>query len=870
MTGSAVNTTTPPSAIGPYRLGLDVGSDSLGWAIVLLDETAPEPLVKCGVRIFPAGTDREKSGAETLRNEERRLARQTRRQLERRIHRRRVITRILNESGLLPSSPAEAEAALKEDPYRLRARALREPLTPFELGRALYHLSKRRGFKTNRRAAPKKDDDAGKVAEGIMGLREEMQVHGASTLGEYLAALPPLDERRRGRYLDRAMVEDEFLAIWNAQAPHHPAVLTLTLFRKLYLAIFHQRPLRAQTKFIGTCPLTGEPRAPRWDWHAHEVRLLQEVNNLRVNVSMTGERLLTTEEREQVLERLRSSEKGVTFDDLRKLLNLDEFDRFNLEAPHRSHLDGQKVEAGLRKAFKKRWAAEADFFRHTIWPAFKDMEDEEFDACAASEWGLTKEDIKKLARIAAGKGYAAYSLSALKRLVPPLAEGKSLFDARVKVFGEVGDRSEGDALPRVPATDPDKVRNPVVLRTLAETRKVVNAIIREYGKPAEIVVELARETRGSVEERNERMKVNARNRREREGIKQDFALRGAVEPSGLDITKYRLWLELGGPDQAHCPYTGEHISFDDLFGEAPRFDIEHILPYSRSFDDSFANKTLCLVSENRERKRNKTPHEAYDGTPQFEAIKTRVRHSKMNPAKQARFTLHGDALAEKLERFKSRQLTDTGYAARLIRESLQVLYPQDLAVRSNPVRTTNGAMTAKLRYLWGLNGLLPIPAEALADEQLDPGEKHRLDHRHHAVDALVIALTTLRHVNRLANRYDELPGERFQLPLPWDHLRRDAQQQVDAINVSFAPRHKVSGQFTKETNFGEIRDGDHSGKYVHRVSVGTITATRLRCAGFRPWRVLTSWVLAGMGEPRALAAPVGLRVFLSGRGVGSW
>ncbi|MDX2177259.1 MAG: type II CRISPR RNA-guided endonuclease Cas9 [Candidatus Sumerlaeia bacterium] len=814
---------TPRRNIGPWRLGLDAGSDSLGWAVVLVDEAAPDPLVDCGVRIFPAGTNKDKQGNEHSKNEERRGARQMRRQLARRHGRRRTIARLLAVAGLLPTDPAERKRLQELDPYTLRARALSEALPPGELGRALYHAGKRRGFRSNRRA-DRKSSDSGKVQEGIEKLKEYVSAAGCRTVGEYLATLHPLDERRRGRYLHRDQVREEFGLICAVQRSFGTLPLDDAALARLELAIFHQRPLRAMSGKIGKCPLEpGERRAPKWDWFVEEVRIQQEVANLRVYDSkLRSERMLRDDEKKQLEEELHTRDK-LTFDQLRKALGMAEQDRVNLESVHRDSLRGHAVEAGLRKIFKKRWEKDADLLRHCVWPCFNELEDAEFDRRAETEWNISAVEITKLKGLPAPDGYAAYSLKALRKLLPHLQRGMDLYEARRAVYGEA---AAPECVDLVPPADPEEVRNPVVLRTMAETRKVVNELIREYGKPAEVVIEMARETKGSVDKRNEDMKRIRDNEREREAIRKAFRDRGYPEPRGGDFVKYRLWVELGGPESAVCPYTGERITFDLLFGDAPRFDIEHIIPYSRCFDDSFLNKTLCLHTENRAVKKNRTPFEAYGDNPRrFEEIMTRVRHTKMRFNKVALFSLRGEALQEKVDKFKARQLTDTSYAARLIRESLQKLYPDGA---KHHVRTSTGQMTATLRREWGLNGMLPIPPEAEADEKLDAGEKHRLDHRHHAVDAIAIALTTQAHIQNLARRYDRGDGERFHLPKPWERIREDAQKQIDAINVSFAPEHKVSGQINKGTNYGLIKHGALAGKFVQRVAVEEMSEPQLK------------------------------------------
>lgn len=283
-----------------YILGLDIGSNSIGWALLrseIKDKKKLQPISveRTGVRVF---TDELNTGFESGLNKPpavaRRQARLQRRQAERRARRLTKLFRLLQKAGLLPQGEADSPTARhnfilnldrslrethfsgkaegKEEarpvlhllPYLLRARALDERLTPYELGRAVYHLAQRRGFKSNRRAAPKPDEKKGVVAQDISQLRQDMEAAGARTLGEYFANLEPDKKRIRGRWTARGMYEDEFEMIWTAQETHHPQILTPELKEQIFEAIFFQRPLKSVKHLIGKCDL--EPNRTRAPW----------------------------------------------------------------------------------------------------------------------------------------------------------------------------------------------------------------------------------------------------------------------------------------------------------------------------------------------------------------------------------------------------------------------------------------------------------------------------------------------------------------------------------------------------------------------------------------------------------------------------
>jgi CRISPR-associated endonuclease Csn1 len=357
---------------------------------------------------------------------------------------------------------------------------------------------------------------------------------------------------------------------------------------------------------------------------------------------------------------------------------------------------------------------------------------------------------------------------------------------------------------------PEDVRNPLVQQSLYELRNVVNAIIREHGKPDMIRVELARDTKLPKWRRKGILALNRRREARRDALRKRLVEEGLLAaPTLEDLIKYELWEECNHT----CPYTGKKIPLSNLFSSA--WQIEHIIPYSRSLDDSQANKTLCHWKENQ-RKHNQTPYEAFGhDKARYEEILERVR--KFQPVErivkrdhanfaivQARNTKINKFLIKNVEKeltseFISRQLVDTAYISRLVRNYLRHICAR---VEASPGRTT-----ATLRRLWGLNTILSGHPEL----------KQREDHRQHAVDALVVACTTPGFVQTMSryHSYDREPGrERF--PLPWRTYYQDAEQAVMNVLVSHKVNPRVRGPLHKETNYGRITLPDGNETYVVR------------------------------------------------------
>lgn len=828
-----------------YVLGLDLGSASLGWALIGLNSLGePEHLIRAGVRIFEPGVDGSsleiEQGKEQSNAVERRAARLQRRQLRRRVARQRELFIELQCAGLFPTDLTDKGASSEQrhqllnvfdqaltakylstdgdsfaqSPlYFLRKRALDHPLEPHELGRVFFHLSQRRGFKSNRKETKKakENEDLGQINADIHSLELAMQEAGARTLGEYFAGLDPHTEKVRRRWTARRMFEHEFELIWSAQQPHHASVLTQELHDRIWTLLFFQRPISAQKHLIGTCELErGDEKHPpkrRAPWAAmaaQRFRMLQKINDLVVlDATMRTSRKLTSDERKSLYDLL-DREGTQTFAAIRKHLRLKDT-TFNLEAGGDKTLPGNRTQKSMRNAFGDAWDSFSEGKKNQIIENWRNSEsDDLLTEEATQHLGLDPASAALLVKEKPQADYCALSLVAINKLMPLMLAGKSFKEAETEVYGN---RFSGlpvhDILPPVRDALPT-LRNPAVERALTELRKVVNAIVRAYGKPYEIRIELARELK---KPRQERVKATTANRK-REAENKALAKRmvdecGLQNPSRKDLEKAKLWVE----QQGECPYTGNRLAFSLLFDD-PEFDVDHILPISRHPDDSYQNKVLCCLNENRMHKRNQTPHEAYSSDAErWRAILARVTKWN-NPGKLKKFEL---ATIEQLAEFSSRQLNDTRYTSVKAGEMLSLLFGgRDVADGSGTRRAvyaSTGAVTAALRRNWGFERILQ---GLVAPEAGESHGKPRTDHRHHAIDAITIALTrqsVIQTMAREAQLAPWQPGTRAwrHIPKPWTspEFEREIEKQVSEMIVSHRPEHKISGELHKGTNYGK-------------------------------------------------------------------
>ncbi len=842
----------------PTTLGLDLGPNSIGWA--LIDESGPATgrIIDLGVRIFPEGVDNFDTSKEQSRNEARRVARSMRRQTRRRAARRRALRDALVTCGLWPADAAEADRLLALDPYELRARAVdpqAEPLTPHELGRVLLHLNQRRGFLSIRKRDRKDRELKGMLAE-ISELEREIQDANPPTLGRLLhgklQALDPCQRREgdhvRRRHTHRHMIEDEFNRIWQTQQRHHPHLLTDrlrygTVGRRRYPArpirrprgqtlleafgihgiMFNHRQIFWPRSVVGSCELEPkQPRCPRADRRAQRFRMLQEVNNLRyIDPTQRSERRLDDQQRALLIDRL-SHRREMTFDQVRRELGFLDNIRFNLEKGERSKLKGLVTEYELAKATGKSWWNRPEAQRNQIVDLLLDSntDDDDKQARLVDDFGLTSAQAHAALLADLPSGHVRFSVRAIENLLPHLERGLVLMDddAGNSALHAAGylrpDELQRRVFDRLP--DPQRSRdcpigdipNPVVKRALVELRKVVNAIIREYGKPDEVHIEMGRQVKQGEEARRKYNKTIRQREAERNEA-ADLLREHGIRVSRDAINRILLWKEQG----EICTYTGRPISFRQLFGG--EVDIDHILPYSRCLDDSLMNKVVVFRDANAQ-KRDQSPWEwlGERDPDRFNEITHRAR--RLPYPKYRRFLLK----ELQLDSFIARQLVDTSYIARATVAYLQCLFESD---QRHSVWGMKGQLTAELRHQWGLNRILGGE---------DGGMKLRDDHRHHAIDAVVCALTSrsrMHGLTRIRKAGGVLQtGEA--LDPPWEGFRDELARRIARVNVSHRAERKIAGALHKEKPYGPLRvpGGERKeGLFVIRTSLDELSANEV-------------------------------------------
>jgi CRISPR-associated endonuclease Csn1 len=828
-----------------YRFSFDLGTNSIGWAVFELDsKTRPVALADCGVRIFPDGRNpKDKQSLAVARRE----ARAMRRRRDRYIKRRSELMERLVANGLMPESRDDQKALEGLDPYTLRAAGLDDALPPHHFGRALFHLNQRRGFKSNRKTDRGENSETGITKIGMKKLYEALLAEGCRTLGELqhrhheANQTPAMDTnpksvraKLRGEgakaaydfYPSRDAVEDEFNKLWDSQKRFHPDLLTDAARDAIHDAIFYQRKLK--TPVVGRCSFNpAEERVARAMPIAQHFRILQFVGDLRLIDSDLVRHPLNTDQKKALYRALLTKGK-LTFKAMRKTIGIGAEYAFSHESEKQSEFRGDETAARLAgpKYFGPKWRELSFKDQSEIVDRLLHEENEEtLIKYLQDRFGFDHDRCEAIADAPLPDGHTRLGKTALETLVEIMRDDHLPYDQAcakagyehalppdgvilddLPYYGMALERhvAFGDGKSDNPEKRYGKIANPTVHIALNQLRKVINALIARYGHPDQVVMEIARDLKQSKAKRDDISKEQKKNQDKNDQRRKKLQ-EAHIAVNAENMLRMRLWEELDEDNAAAraCPFTGETISMARLF--SPEVEIEHILPFSRSLDNSPANKTLCMAWANRA-KGNRSPWEAFcrDGEPGFDWQEIAARAARLPKNKSWRF---GPDAMDRLERdgdFLDRQLTDTQYLSRIAREyATKICDP-------NQVWVTPGRLTAWLRRNWGLNGILPT----------GNATKNRDDHRHHAIDAIVVGLTDRGILNRVSRsaalaEAEDLDRSIAEMPDPFDGFRENIRHKLEQIVVShkpdagFVPGHPkgdaTPGALHNDTAYGIIK-----------------------------------------------------------------
>ncbi len=816
-----------------YTLGIDIGIASVGFAGV---DPKNSRIQFCGAHIFDTA-ERPKDGASLAlpRREKRAL----RRIIRRRTVRKNDIRKLLLQHEFQNISEIDASRQQKKtgpnnppvNPWDLRREAITRKLEDGEFARVLFHIAKRRGFQSNRKEAGPNDLEGKKALSGAVALQEAMTREGLLTVGEFLSTLP---KKRNGdgtyeRFVTRNLLREEVKIIFEAQRKHRNAKAA-PAFQKAYEDIaFFQRPLRSSEGLVGYCSLEpDERRAPKFSYSAELFILWSKLNNLRVKSLSGNERPLSQDEKNRLANKAHAL-SSVSYKQARKELGLSEDERFNISYRKTKEDDNtwEKVRdrtedskflklpgyhalrdiLGTKTSEWHRWLGKDQDKLDEISRILSFYEDEKEIDNLLSPIVPDAKERKALSAITTFSKTVDHSLKAIRKMLPHMQSGLT-YDKACEAAGYKFSRKDCAGLVKLPKFD--DVRNPVVNRALAQARKVINAVIGRFGIPESIIVELARDVGRNFKDRKDierQQKKNEDNKKEARKHVEEEILDGRTA-NGEDILKFRLWKE----QDAFCPYCGAEITPMHLRDEMAT-QIDHILPYSRSWDDGYMNKIVCHTGCNQE-KGNRTPFEWLGATSRWEGLQAMARNL---PARKSEKLLMEKFDDDKAGEWKERNLNDTRFMAKLLKNHIQ----RNLALK-NGVQARNGALTAHLRRSWGFP------------------DKKRTNDRHHALDAIVLACSTQSMVQRLSswNKYEarkKAPQTKPLPPKPWETFREEAMAAIYGVKnpdtdrreggifVSRMPCRKITGAAHEETIRSIRWTSDGQRQIIQRIKLKALT-----------------------------------------------
>ena len=831
--------------------GLDGGIASIGWAVI--DTSSEIAHLHCGVRMFDAPeTDKERTPTAAVR----RGFRGQRRVIRRRRQRMNQVRAILADTGLLHTKDRDA-LRLGIDPWQARATGLERILSATEFAAALGHIARHRGFKSNSKRQGSNDpgDDTSKMKKAIA--ENQSKLAQWRTVGEMMARAPEFARVKHNRAgsFSRSLLRDdqeaEVRSLFSAQRRFGNPLATEDLEQTYTQAAFYQRPLQDSETLLGICPFEpSQKRTTRRSYSFELFRLLSRLNNLKL-LTQDGPRPLTPDQIASIAADFGHT-RGISFASIRRTLNLTESTRF-------SEVD-RADEAKRDVVARTGAAAEGTYTLRQLLPdglwqgllakpalldriaeviAFRDAP--ERILAGLEEAGVDPIVINLLMEaVDQGKfvhfnGAGHISSKAARAIIPGLQRGQVYSEA----CAEAGyNHAESNF-------SLEDIRNATVRRAVGEMVKHVRALARRFGHPDLIHVELARDIGKSAEERDQISREIEKKNKERDKHRAELEELLGRQVSGEELLRYELWKEQNG----RCLYTDTEIRPLQLASADNSVQIDHILPWSRFGDDSFANKTLCLTSANQH-KRGRTPYEWFKlekSTEDWERFSRRVEDCKsMKGRKKRGFYLRQNA-TEVEDSFRTRNLNDTRYATRLLLGLLDRQFggPGERRVRARP-----GALTAKLRRAWGLEGL-----------KKDESGKRLEDDRNHAVDACVVAATSEALLQQLTKAVQDAETRGLKrdftanIPEPFSGFRAAVLAARDQVFVSRSERRRARGQ-AHDATIRQVAEVDGKTVVYARRSILTLKAKDLENLkdlerNQRLRQVLQDWIDAG-SPPKAL------------------
>lgn len=797
-------------------LGLDLGITSIGWALVNVDDEKIEnnKIIDSGVRIFTIAEHPKDGKSLAL---PRREARSERRTIKRKAQKLRAIKRLLLTNKILTQNELDnlfIGNKGQKDVWELRREALYRGLDNKELSRIMIHLAKHRGYQSNRKSDEVTDNEGKAVLSGIGHNKTILESSKYLTVGEYISTK---EKKRNGKDSEgklnyensvaRSMLTQEIEIIFAKQKEFGNSLVNDELLQTYKKIAFEQRPLKSVAGMVANCPFeVNEKRASKSSYSFEYFRALQKLKNLRVIDESGYEMPLIFEQIAQVIHKAKTTTK-FTYKSFKKLF--PQYKEMKMKGlTYHDHKTGEiKDPEGVKfldfSAFQKihKVVQNVDnLYWNTIENNYEVLDD---IAKVLTTEKDDNESLKQLKEIVEApkvceallglsfSGFGHLSNKALKNIIPHLKEGLAYDKACDKAGYDFKAIFKGEKtllLPPLSKQENIEMTNPVVKRAVAQMRLVYNAIARKYGAIDSIHIEFTRDIKKSHKDRNDIRKGQDEFRDRKDDARKHAKEILGHEPSAKELLKFRLYKEQNG----ECIYSGKEIN-PNVLNDPYATEIDHILPYSRSLDDSLNNKVLCFTKENQD-KGSQTPYE-YMSQEKFDVFEQRVKgYKNIRQAKQGRLLKTNFDENSELA-FKDRNKNDTSYISKFIKNYMEAHIAFKESKDKRHIFTMNGMLTTQLRYKWGV------------------GDKNRENHLHHAEDAIILAFSTQSMVKKLSDVSKDREGyiyeskekksKALRFVTPLEDFGVKVKESLGEIFVSHMPRRKIGGAAHKETIYSD-------------------------------------------------------------------
>ena len=711
-----------------YILGLDIGIGSVGWGLIDEDRN----IIDAGVRLFPEADGNDNGGRRNFRGS-RRLSR-------RRTHRIERVKQLLKRYRILEAENPE-NLQLSETPYHFRVKGLRDKLADDELAISLIHLAKRRGIHNI------------ESAEGKDGSDNELSTKDQLTKNEKLLKDKFVCELQLERFLKEGQVRGhsnrfktsdyvrEATTILNTQSKFNSKVTNdfideyinlLETRREYFEGPGEGSPYGwgGDTKkwfemMMGKCTYYPEEvRAVREAYSAQLYNILNDLNNLTITRDENSK--LTTEEKDQLVEHVFKKYKKPTLKQISKVIGVADVDikGYRVDRKDKPEFTSLRIYHDVKAVTEDQTVIENESVLNEIaeiltvyqYPSEKEEKLRELLQ------KLPSKSIKQLAEISYTQTHSL-SLKLIKEVLPELWQTNK---NQMQIFADMNIKPKKINLSDrkyLPYQHLDEwILSPVVKRSFKQAIRVTNAVIKKYGYPKDIIIELARE-KDSDDKKKFLRELNKKNEAMNKQIKEKLESKDLVPTKGI-FNKLRLWHLQEGV----CLYSLKSIPIEDLLENPNNYEIDHILPRSVSFDDSTNNKVLVHYEENA-KKGNQTPFQYLQsgyGSISYNKFKTHVlqlaKDKQKVPKKKLNYLLEERDINKfsVQKEFLNRNLVDTRYATRELMTLMNTFFQENNI--DTKIKSINGSFTSYLRKLW--------------DFPKDRG----VDYKHHAEDALIVAM----------------------------------------------------------------------------------------------------------------------------------